>query len=484
MGPSRIFHKNRSSHSLLSSQDVSEKGRYQASPAESPLHSPGFPPPSQHDDGEEEEEEEQDQTYGHPYRAEDAARFYHLGHPTRSQSHRSPNQINTNVPQPTIHLVGPAHSTPNSAVDEPPPDSYYRQGPTPTAPPHKEDRKKRRFFGLGGSSKDSANNPAPAKLGRSISVRRREHLPDTFHESGPPSAQSDWPSTHASPTDDYDQDEEAAAVGPTHPHLREKDPLRSPGLPPSITHQEHSHRRTTTSPEAGRRIDLDRQASADSYWARTSANVHHHGHTASAQQTPTSYHPSPSSATSAVSGQPFHHKSANDNLHQHWQEQIPSRPSSQQSLEPPPPGQYPRGHDSHHTRGSSSQASSLSHHTQSSMGPPSQPQGPNRRPSEQLQHPPGDQGREGGYQPYAQNAQGGSVLPSNAPPQYSSQLAPQAYRGNPAPSPMQSNSHEQGRSTPPPSRSRDDLSSIDHKEIQQARDELRKSSIDPSHCRP
>ena len=480
MGPSRLFHKNRSAHSLLSSQDANEKGRFQPSPAESPVHSPSFPPSSQY----EEEEDEQEQQYSLPYRSEDA-HFYQLGgHPTRSQSQRNPAHINTNLPQPTINLVGPAHSTPSSAIDDSAPDSFYRQGPPSNPPPHKEDRKKRRFFGLGGLSKEPTTNPAPAKLGRSISVRRREHLPDTFQEPGRQSVHQEWPSAHVSPTDDYDEDEDGGpGLHPTsNPPPPDKDPLRSPGLPPSASPQDYSHGRPNTGPSQGRRNPLDRQGSHESPWARTSSNVHHHTQSESIQHpTPSSYHPSPASATSANSIHQFYQRPPNDALHQHWQEQIPSRPSSQQSLEPPPPGQHPRSYESHHTRGSSSQTSSLSHYTQSSMGPPPQTQGPNRRTSEaQQQHQQVEQVRDGVYQPYAQNTSGGAVLPSNAPPQYSSQLAPQGqtYRGNPQASPMQQSGHEQGRSTPPPSRSRDDLSNMDYSQLQARQDELRKSRLE------
>ncbi|KAL9129474.1 MAG: hypothetical protein Q9217_002070 [Psora testacea] len=481
MGPSRLFHKNRSAHSLLSSQDANEKARFQPSPVESPLHSPAYPPPGQYE--EEKEKEEQVSKYDNvPYHSEEAPFYHQSGHPTRSRSQRSPSLINTNLAQPTINLVRPAHSSPSSAVDETSPDQFYRQIPASNPPAQKEDRKKRRFFGLGGSSKDSANNPAPTRLGRSISIRRREQLPDTFEEPGRRPSQQQWPSTHISPTDDYEEDEEGGAglhppQGVGYPLPPEKDPLRSPGLPSHITQQDHYRRRSeqvNTSPTQGHRHPLDRQVSYESSWARASSNIHHRSHGDSGQQqTPSSYHPSPASATSTGSGH-YYQKSQTDTLHQHWQDQQPSRPSSSQSLEPHPPAQYPRSYEQHHTRATSSQASSFSQYTQGSMGPPPQPQGSGRRASEAQQHQ-GEQGREGGYQPYAQPIQGGSVLASSAPLQYSG-LAPQGqnYRANPQPSPMQQQGgNEQGRSTPPPpSRSRDDLSNLDVAQLLQRHDEL------------
>ena len=86
--------------------------------------------------------------------------------PTRSPSHRLPTLLNTTAP-PSISL----HSTPNSAVEDDSPDRYYQQ--SPRVPVHKAEQKKRRFFGLGGSSKET-NKDKPEKFGRSTSVRRKD----------------------------------------------------------------------------------------------------------------------------------------------------------------------------------------------------------------------------------------------------------------------------------------------------------------------
>ncbi|KAL9098363.1 MAG: hypothetical protein Q9163_005964 [Psora crenata] len=479
MGPSlHFFHKNRSAHSLLSSQDANEKAKSQHSQVESPLHSP-YSAQGQYevenDEDDVDDGGDRESVYSLPYRAEEAP-SYQRPPSIRSRSHRSPLPVNTNIPQPTIHLVRPAHSTPSSAVDEAPLDQFYREGPSPNPPVPKEDRKKRRFFKLGGSSKDTANNPATTKLGRSISVRRKGELPDTFQEPGRHSIYQEWPNTRPLPIDDYEEDGEGGSgLHPStvagHQFPPEKDPLRSPGLPPSASHQDSSHR----NPE--QRSPLDRRGSHESSWARASSNVHYRSQAdPSQQQTSTSYHQSPSSATSANSTQ-YSHRAQNDTLHQHWQEKQPSRPESSQSLELPPPGHAPKGYETHHTRAASSQASSLSQYNQGSMGPPPSTQGSIRRPSEaqqQQQQHQGEQGREGGYQPYAQPVQGGSGLSVNAPPQYSA-LAPQGqnYRGSSQISPMQpQSSNDQGRSTPPPSRSRDDLSSVDFAQLLQRHDEL------------
>lgn len=105
---------------------------------------------------------------GLPYSSE-AVGFYQLASgPTRPQSHRLPTLLNTNT-QPSISL----HSTPNSAVEDDNPDRYYQQ--SPRAPVPKAEHKKRRFFGLGGSSKEVPKDKTE-KVGRSTSVRRKNQL--------------------------------------------------------------------------------------------------------------------------------------------------------------------------------------------------------------------------------------------------------------------------------------------------------------------
>lgn len=95
--------------------------------------------------------------------------------PTRSQSHRLPTLLNTNT-QPIINL----HSTPNSAVEDDNPDRYYQQ--SPRVPVQKAEQKRRRFFGLGGSSRDISKDKTE-KVGRSTSIRRKEQpqQPDSYN---------------------------------------------------------------------------------------------------------------------------------------------------------------------------------------------------------------------------------------------------------------------------------------------------------------
>lgn len=241
----------------------------------------------------------------------------------------------------------------------------------------------------------------------------------------------------------------------------EKDPLRSPGFPPPLTHEEYLYGRSTQQAvvsDPASRQPLERQLSSQS--------------PKTARQQPSSYHPSPSSATS-TSSHPFAHRAAHEALHQIYQDDN-SRPSSAQSLEPPPVVPHSRASDSYHNKPEQNQISPVPY-MQGSMGPPPTQQAPpTRRSSEATQQSSssGGQGREGGnYQHYNQGVQQGSTLPSNAPPQYSAQLAPQgqSYRGNPQSSPMT----QEGRSTPPPNRSRDDLSGLDVAQLLNRHDELR-----------
>lgn len=248
----------------------------------------------------------------------------------------------------------------------------------------------------------------------------------------------------------------------------EKDPLRSPGFPPSLTHEEYLYGKATQQAivsDSATRQPLERQSSSQSPKI--------------ARQQRSSYHPSPSSATS-TSSHPFAHRAPHEALQQIYQDQT-SRPSSAQSLEPPPVVQYPRASDSHQTKQEQSQVSPGTY-MQGSMGPPPTQQAPpTRRSSEATQQSSssGGQGREGGnYQHYNQGGQQGPTLPSNAPPQYSAQLAPQgqSYRGNVQPSPM---TQQEGRSTPPPNRSRDDLSGLEFTQLLNRHDELRMSFVSP-----
>ena len=486
--PSRhhLFSKGNRSQASLGSE-ANDKRAY----GESPLHSPAFPPQSAQSSHYNDREEKIEESYTAPYRSEEV-KFYQLSpaaQPTRAQSQRIPN-INTN--QPTIHLVAPhsSSSTPSSAIDDNP-DKYYQE--EPTLPPHKAEPRRRRFFGRGSSSsgkdagKGGGSGSLQKGLGRSISVRRKEQIDSQIYaDAGFRGAQSQW-SKSSHPTEDEDNEKGgggAVLLTTTNQytsskHSLDKDPLKSPDSLPPFSHDDYISAKSQQQGgviNTSNRHPLERQGSHQSPWDRTAQQVQKHSRAESTQQSnPTSYQPSPSSATS-TSTYSFPDKSPHEELSPYYCDQN-SRPPSQQSLEPPAPNRRPHTVDFYQSKKERNRADS-ENYIQGSMGPPQPPQQApqNRRSSESAQQGQTvSQAREGGvYQPYNQNVQQGPTAPSNAPPQYSSQLAPQGqlYRGNTQLSPMSQGNTEQGRNTPPPSRSRDDLSGLDVSQLLARHDEL------------
>ena len=469
--------RNRSQISLEAPQD-SQGGRTYA---DSPLHSSSFPPHSAPSSRYDDREEDRDPDYGPPHRSEEA-NFYQsnqpiVPYPTRSYSTRSPSRINTN--QPTIQLVRPHHSasTPSSAVDDNP-DRYYQEGPPP--PVHKSEihKKKRSFFGLGSSSSSKeGGKSAPPKLGRSVSVRRKEEPqpPGGSHSA----RQSHWPTPEAPLADKESEHEvglrtfryENTVSGPPP---SERDPLRSPAFPPPLTHEEYVQRKPKQQDRDqgnSNRYPLDRKGSNQSSWEPPQQSTKHSLNDSTL--------PTPSSANSS-STHSFAQRPPHESLHQYYHEN--SRPPSQQSLELFPSSQQSRLFDSTNIQGQNHVSSGYLHE---SMGPqPSQQSSTNRRSSESAQQSQAvSQVREGGgYHPYSQGAQPSQGLAPNAPPpQYTAQLAPQGqtHRANSQASPMtqQIAREPDGRNTPPPSRSRDDLSGLDVAQLLLRHDELRMSKF-------
>lgn len=494
-----FFHKNRSQASLLTSQEATGgRASVQASPIDSPLYSPAFPPPAAaapaaalHDDNE-------GQQYGHPYRPDDS-RQYQSAFPARSLSQRSPpsRSYASNQQQPTIHLVSPPaagqqdNSSP-SVIDENPDAYYYHAAPAQQV--QKEEPKKRRFFGLGSSSKElntSAIASAPAatsqRLRRSISVRTKDYpLPDPSTPNSTPisrSGQRRWPSQSSGstypPTASSEEADDGGAgfslSGPAPP-IPDKDPFRSSDLLPG-TPKDSAYRKPSVQGiivDSNSRPRFERQGSATSTAWDSPQSLQQQRIQEELQQyrLPPSYQPSPSSATSA-SSHPLPPRS-----HQELQN---SRPPSQQSYGPPSPVH------SHPARFDSQQHSfvpprgSITSQASSSMGPPQTQPSRDRRSQELAQQQQNQQGvgnRDGtGYQPYHQGNQGQNQ-PQGPPPAYTSQLGVNNQQGGnyriPQASPMaQQNAGEQGRSTPPPSRSRDDLSNPDIAQLMARHDELR-----------
>ncbi|KAL9034791.1 MAG: hypothetical protein Q9180_005210, partial [Flavoplaca navasiana] len=480
-----FFHKNRSQASLLSNQDANgARPSYLASPIDSPLHSPAFPPPNVaalHD-------EIEGQQYGHPYPAEDP-RPYQTGFPSRSQSQRTPpaHPSPFNHPQPTIQLVGPSAGQqqqqqidPAQSIVDEDPDAYYHQ--TPAARLQKEEPKKRRFFGLGSSTKESNTSPpataaTPQRLGRSISVRTKNHPYQNTPVAATRPTQQRWPSessgsTYPPPASQEEDDGEAglpsSASGPAPP-IPDKDPLRSTDFAVGSNGAYRKPSVQAVTVDTNGRPRVDREGSATSATWESPQSFHQYQRFQSdSHHLPPSYQPSPASATS-TSSHPLSVRPQHEVLHHYHQEVQTSRPRSQQSYEPPSPTQtYPARFEPHQSRLAQASAPAPAQ-IPGSMGPPQNQISRDRRSQELAQQQQNHQGggnREGtSYQPYHQTNQV-QGQPQGPPPAYSSQLGVGNQQGNnhrgPGPSPMaQQITGEQGRSTPPPSRSRDDLSGLD-----------------------
>ena len=492
---SKFFHRNRSQASI-NVQDVDDRRSHQASPVESPLHSPGF---SRSSGAPTLGPEEEGDRYYQPYNPEEARS---PGEVRRSQSQR--------VHQPTINLVP---STLQGSAEPPAfddnPDTYYQQQPNPVH--HKEPRR-RGLFSLGNSSiaKEPANNISGSRLGRSISVRKKVPVPGL--PTGPASA-TFLPSSR-------DDGEVNGSATLARSHLQ-------PGPPPpekdlhlgqsqSVAQPEYTYNSPVLQGVATKsftRQPLERQGSSNfSGWENENSTTQQQQHQpqhrpppeqiqppAAYQQPPSSatstsshpihqqppsYQPSPSSATS-TSSHPFQSRAPQAALQQLYNERKTSRPSSQQSFGPPSPLHSPsRVVDSSLPRTSSKPGPS-SPYPQGQMGPPPplHQQIQSRRSDEIApQQQPIGSSREGStYQAYHQGSQS-QAQQSGAPPQYGSQLGINNSQGNTQrglsqPSSMApQNVLEQGRSTPPPSRSRDDLAGLDHAQLSQRHDELRKLS--------
>lgn len=508
MSSKHFFHKNLSIQDGLHSRRSSH-----ASSTISPLPSPAFPPPPSPTSLSAQEEEEEHTVL--PQHRQDEAKFYQQRLPTRSQSQRT-SPANSSY-RPTIHLSGPSQEDTAPGVNDSS-DSYYQQQPAPTH--QKEEQRKRRFFGLGNSS--IAREPATTggnKLGRSISVRRPpQAVTETSkrHPSGSSSSTLPPPTIEGREVQDGGNPSHLHSIA-TGPSFSEKDSPQSTH-PPPLAHSNYPYDRPplqrVVSGSSGQQ-PLEQQRSPNSAaWENTvaSSQQHHHRRAASDDyQQPGSYEPSPSSATSTSSHQlqqqplSYHQPTASGAsisshnlpfraphgaLQHYHHENKASRPSSQQSFGPPSPLQPQfRVHDNYQPMGTN-QASGT--HNQGSMGPPVLQQPQNSRSVDQTQQSqPAGLNREGsGYQPYHQGGQG-QAQPPNAPPQYSAQLGVNNSQGNSQgvnnyqgnivrglaqSSPMAPQAaSDQGRSTPPPSRPRDDLASLDIAQLLSRHDELRKS---------
>ena len=500
-----LFNKsNRSQASLLASQDVRS---YQASPidsdTQSPLHSPAFPPSVSAVSSLDPDDREDSVGVGLPSDP-DPSRYYsnHLP-PRRTQSQRTPPAQRSsfalpNPTQPTINPVGSPRgsaatgtetgtgagiATATSRIDEDPDSYYYHQNNS--APVKTEQKKKRRFFGFGESSTSTNSNP-PKGVGRSQSTRKSVIEQSSASSAESPNQQR-WPLTSNSitypPPPAYIEEEEGAAIGSPYAYLSNS----TPPIPPkdarrpsqssiSSPDQERSHlqidTQTITTAPSSQSGDYPGPYRNPTWDRAARPPVHHQSPTT---EYPAQYQPYQSvpASVSSASIRPISVKGQVPPEFAYSQSQFgqTSRPSSQQSYEPPSPGLVA---GQYHQRTSSLQAPPEG----ILMAPPAQPHATSRS-SQSSQQSSLQVTREGtGYQPYAQTQNGNGS--NGATAQYGSQLGVNdqqsgTHRGTPQPSPMvaQGNS-EQGRSTPPPSRSRDDLTAHDVPSLAAKYDELSK----------
>jgi len=491
-----LFNKsNRSQASLLSNQSFQERGgSYQPSPIDSPLQSPAFPSPSAASSPLSPDDKDKDDALARTYEA-DASKFYHSKDHgrnvlQRAQSHRTSTSPRSTL-GPTINLVSPPHSTAGSPRIDEDPDKFYQ--PIQEAPAKSELKKKRRFLGLGGSSdKEAAVTPAlnsPRGLGRSISVRRAAAQPELLTNVGNYSAQHHWPSGSTSaqffsptvreePEAGEDLESPYGQDSRLTPPIPPKDPPKSPLLAPkqepeNIRNETHTQYPTTAS---NRSHPTEQAGLRTSAWDRPTRASNHHRNPSADLASQYQPYPAPASATST----PSHilpSRSAQDLAYPPTLFSQNSRPSSRQSLEPPSPSYTQSHNQTLHQRTTSLQVGNT--YSENSMGPPSTQAHVGNRSQEFSQQ---QQRGDTNYQAYGQGGQGsqGGSQPGPSGGQYGSQLGVNngqqggSYRNTPQASPMvlQNSSSEQGRSTPPPSRSRDDLLGLDIQQLLARYDEL------------
>lgn len=487
-----LFKSNRSQASLPTSQDPRSQ---HASPIDTPLQSPAFPPPALGFPT----------SYGEQQDLQrpDVAHYYQTVIPTRSQSQRVPSSSYTG--QPTIQLVRPPRSSAEApSFDEDDPHSFYQTPVTSNAKAEQEPKKsKRSFFGISHSSKETSPTSVqqPSKsLGRSVSVRRK--APPRSSPEAQQYNQSQWPADQIAnlrlTPSSHEEDggarldrflQETAKPITTTPA---NGPLRSPIFPPSPPHTETPMRgpsqrinTDSTARQSFQRKDEYESPQREAGLAQPPPNQRDSAHPPTQQsqyqtfQTPppivsNTYHPVQSQRPDIKSQHSFQQAQDNQRM----------RPPSQQSYEPPSPSTSYRAYEPQSEAPSqwvSVQQVSSSQYTQGSMAPPpAQPPQARRSSDANLGHaqsgPP-----QGGAHPPAYGQGQGQNPPAPiktgqypGPPPTSNQQAGN-YRGPPASqaSVSQQNLGEQGRNTPPPGKSRDDVVGLDMAQLHARHDELR-----------
>jgi hypothetical protein len=378
----------------------------------------------------------------------------------RTQSQRTPPPE-----KPSIKLI-PTQS-PNLEEEQGEPKQHQVAAPKP------EQKKKRRFFGIGEHYSES-KSPHPPESVRSFSknlASRSGATPPSLTTASSYQPVEHWPSGSTSatiPPKELEQEESEASVRRTYRHSLATPPIFA-GYRPASPQRSVAFSKSS-----------EREGSIGSVESQTTAQAILQEAPWMRQDHPTGHKHNNSTANSSLFQsqplQPTGSQAQDFGLAQPTQA-LHSRPSSRQSIDSPSPVQS--GHRQepiYHERGASFPGNLSVGET--TMTPQSS-QGHMTRGSESSTTQPSLSRNNSNYhteytQAPAQNNQTG---------QYGSQLSVNNLQGNnyrnsnPQSSPMvqQNSSSEAGRNTPPPAgRSRDDLSELDVKQLIQKHEELSK----------
>ena len=322
----------------------------------------------------------------------------------------------------------------------------------------------------------------------------RKKVPEPLIAVGQYPPQQRWPSGSVSATfptctaeEEEEREEYKEGIKSSQPDFPPNIPPKDPGRLPysrSSSLVDYSSNQPYSTPlitaPTGPLSSEHQGAQRGPTWEKAPRPPNHY-HNPSSDQPPQyqAFQPAPSSASS-TSSHPLPLRSSQETAYQHQQGQVQqnSRPPSQQSYEPPSPSQPQfRGGDLQYHLRARPQDTPASTYSESMGPPPSAHQ--NQRVADTATSTQLGTNREG--YPYGQSGhagQGGNQATSQTGSQYGSQLAVNSqqgpnYRGTPQPSPMAPQNSTEGRHSPPPSRSRDDLASLDVQQLLSRHDELR-----------
>ena len=461
-----LFKQNRSQLSLSSNKSGQKRQSfYDQSPTESPLHSPTTTTSPGGNTIQSAEggtlsstnKEEEDNTL-RGESTDPRNRYRQSTNPLqRSQSQRSPRSP-PSAPPLSNHLL----DLDSKQAQRPPRPTRLvkKTNPIPEA------KKKKTFWGFGYSS-SSRKSPAQNNHEHGPSHLTQGAAPPRANsELGEQQNQQNWQSSSRFPsTTTVEEESEEDIVTKNFYRHSVVFPTNfapsDPSSPDSPSNQDYNYTRLRSPPftTASSQQSSEQEGKAPA-WERIGRGPHHRNPSDQPHQT---LHPS-QSATNPSSGSKVR-------LDLAFTDTSNSRPPSRQSIEPPSPSSFSHGPFIHQRSGSSQKSSFI----EGPMVPNSQ------------QHPSG-RGSEAPQQNAPSGSRGEGMARTTIPVhgelltwagQYGSTLSVNnqqsgSYRNTPQASPMvQENSRDgQGRSTPPPARSRDDLGNLDVQQLLSRHEEL------------